>query len=107
MLFLRQMPHNRFVSLLRTVNAVLDVFPNSRETTVLLDAVQAGTPVISCPSLQVYSSFAPILCKSYGIEKYCIAENQTEFVELAIQMANNVSHRQAFTAQLNTVLRNK
>lgn len=79
-----------FLSLLTSVEVVLESFPFSSWNT-LMAAFAVGTPVVTLPGEFLRSRFCLSLYRQMGLASAPIAANEQEYAELALQLAH---HRQ-------------
>jgi len=100
--FLPAMPYDRFLNLLRVSDVVLDSVPfNGQNTT--LESFAMGVPVVSQPGKRQCERHGYGLYKSIGFSGL-LAESATDYVDLAVRVANEPAFRESCVARIQAGL---
>jgi hypothetical protein len=88
---LPKLPKPAFLSLLQTVDVVLDTFPVGGGITSI-DAIAQGVAVVTLPSAQMGQCFAAGMLRRIGVEN-TIAADVDEYVDIAVGLAGPANAR--------------
>lgn len=99
-LFLPNLPHSDYLNLLAIGNVVLDP-PHFCGMNSTLEAFAVGTPVVTLPSQLQRGRHTLGMYVRMGINE-CIARSQEEYVNIAINLANNRPHREQLKKRILT-----
>ncbi len=70
------------------IDIMLDTFPAGSGTTAT-DSLWMGVPVVTVSSRPLMGLFATIQLKALGLEQYCVATNEDEYIERAVKLASD------------------
>lgn len=87
-----------FINLIAIADLMLDI-PTFNGMNSSLEAFAAGTPVVTLPGNLQCSRHGAGLYRKMGVEG-CIAENSTDYIDIALRLANNPQFRQQISANI-------
>jgi predicted O-linked N-acetylglucosamine transferase (SPINDLY family) len=103
--FFANQPHREYLRLYHRIDLGLDTFPYNGHTTSL-DSLWMGVPVISWCGETAVSRAGFSQASNLGLADEFIAENEKQFVELAVNWANDLPKLANLRASLRNRLRN-
>lgn len=95
---LPRQPPDRFFSLLRFSNVLLDSLHLGGGTTTL-EGLSLGTPIVTWPGEFARGRFTSACYRLMGIEN-CTATTHDEYVEIALRIANDTAEREAIKEKI-------
>ena len=87
--FVPQRRHKDFVRLLGSVHVILDTWPFGGCTSSL-EALLAGTPVVSWPGPELRGRFTMAMLNAFGLS-HLVARNSSDLVQLALRVARSMA----------------
>jgi len=70
------------------IDIMLDTFPTGSGTTTT-DSLWMGVPVVTLASRPLMGLFTALQLKALGLEQYCVATSEDEYIERAIKLASD------------------
>ncbi|MEM9888354.1 MAG: tetratricopeptide repeat protein [Bacteroidota bacterium] len=90
--FLERLSAERYLNLVAKADVILDTLYYTGGANTAYDAIAAGTPYVTLPSELHRSRFGAAAYQQIGVTD-AIAENETDYVEKAVKIANDKAYR--------------
>lgn len=104
LILLQRMEREQFIALVEQLDLLLDP-PYFSSGVTMFDSLHTGTPIVALQGDLLRSRFVAAAYRLIGLEHAPVAQNQQQYLELAVHLLQHPDERKALTARIRSLAR--
>ena len=104
LILLQRMERQEFIALVEQLDLLLDP-PYFSSGVTMFDSLHTGTPIVALQGDFLRSRFVAAAYALIGLENAPVAQNQEQYLELAVHLLQHPDERKALTTQIRSLAR--